>query len=138
MGCRTVNGDAMPRSLATRSGFTLVELLVVLAIIATLLSLAAPRYNGSVGKAKEAVLRENLASLRDAIDKFYGDRGQYPDTLSDLVTQRYLRRVPEDPIMESSKSWLLVAPPPPLKGAIYDVKSNAPGRAIDGSAFKDW
>lgn len=128
----------MQRPITASRGFTLVELLVVLAIIATLLSLAAPRYNGSVDKAKEAVLHENLASLRDAIDKFYGDRGQYPNALSDLVTQRYLRRVPEDPITESATSWLLVAPPPPLKGAVYDVKSSAPGRAIDGSVYKDW
>lgn len=127
----------MQRRLARR-GFTLVELLVVLAIIATLLSLAAPRYLGTVDKAKEAVLRENLASLRDAIDKHYGDTGQYPLRLEDLVTKRYLRRVPVDPITESATSWIPIPPADAQKGAIADVRSGAQGRARDGSNYKDW
>lgn len=119
-------------------GFTLVELLVVLAIIATLLSLAAPRYTGSVDKAKEAVLRENLATLRGSIDKFYGDTGKYPAALEDLITQRYLRRIPIDPVTDSPTTWIVVAPTDPQKGAIFDVKSGASGKSRDGTAYKDW
>lgn len=119
-------------------GFTLVELLVVLAIIATLLSVAAPRYTGSVDKAKEAVLKENLATLREAIDKFAGDTGKYPATLDDLVTKRYLRRIPLDPITDSSTTWVVVPPTDPQKGAIFDVKSGASGKSRDGTVFGDW
>lgn len=126
------------QSLSRHRGFTLVELLVVLAIIATLLSLAAPRYSGTVDRAKEAVLRENLASLRDALDKHYGDSGQYPLRLEDLVTKRYLRRVPVDPITESATTWILIPPADAQKGAIADVHSGAQGRARDGSNYKDW
>lgn len=127
------------RKLVRRvKGFTLIELLVVLAIIATLLSFAAPRYSGSVDKAKESVLRENLASLRTALDKCHGDTGQYPATLNDLVTKRYLRRIPVDPVTDSATTWIIVAPPDPEKGGVADVRSGAPGKARDGSFYKDW
>ncbi|MBK9522299.1 MAG: prepilin-type N-terminal cleavage/methylation domain-containing protein [Rhodocyclaceae bacterium] len=119
-------------------GFTLMELLVVLAIIATLLSLAAPRYMGSVNKAKEAVLRENLFSMREAIDKHFSDTGKYPASLNDLVTKRYMRRIPLDPIADSTTTWIVVPPADPQKGNVFDVKSGALGRSRDGDAFKDW
>ena len=121
-----------------RSGFTLVELLVVLAIIGLLLSIAAPRYSGSTDRAKEAVLRENLATLRDAIDKYYADTGNYPGTLDDLVNKRYLRRIPLDPVADSTTSWVVVAPPAGGKGAVYDVKSGATGKSRDGASFQDF
>ncbi len=119
-------------------GFTLIELLVVLSIIATLLSLAAPRYTGSVDKAKESVLKENLATLRVAIDKHYGDTGKYPATLDDLVTKRYLRRVPVDPVTDSATTWVVLPPADPQKGAVFDVKSGAPGKSRDGTAYASW
>lgn len=124
--------------MKTRRGFTLVELLVVLAIIGTLVSLVAPRYTGSVDKAKESVLRENLATLREAIDKHYADTGKYPATLSDLVSKHYIRRMPEDPITDSTTTWVLVPPSDPQKGAIFDIKSGAPGKSQDGTAYQDW
>lgn len=119
-------------------GFTLVELLVVLAIIATLMSLVAPRYTGSVDKAKEAVLREDLATLREAIDKHFGDTGKYPAALDDLVTKRYIRKVPIDPITDSATTWILLPPADAQTGAVFDVKSGAPGNSRDGSAYRDW
>lgn len=119
-------------------GFTLIELLVVLAVIATLLSLVAPNYIGSVDKAKETVLRENLATLRSTLDHYYADTGQYPETLDELVVKRYLRAIPEDPMTDSRTTWLLLPPPEKIKGAVYDVKSGAPGRGRDGLAYKDW
>jgi general secretion pathway protein G len=124
--------------LCISRGFTLVELLVVLAIIAVLLSIAAPRYSGSVDRAKEAVLRENLASLRDALDKHYGDTGQYPLKLEDLVTKRYLRRVPLDPVTDSSATWILVPPFDPDKGGIADVRSGSREKARNGTFHKEW
>jgi len=121
-----------------RSGFTLIELLVVLAIIAVLLTLAVPRYFGSLDKSKEAVLKEDLFQLRDAIGKYYGDKGKYPETLEALATEKYLRKVPVDPITESATTWVVVTPEDPQKGGVYDVKSGAQGKASDGSAFSDW
>jgi general secretion pathway protein G len=121
------------------NGFTLVELLVVMAIIAILLSLAAPRYFGSVDKSKEAVLRENLAMTRQAIDKFFGDNGKYPDALDDLVAKKYLRGLPMDPLTGSASTWTVIPPPDgPDKGSVFDIKSGSPGKGADGSAYKDW
>jgi general secretion pathway protein G len=119
-------------------GFTLIELLVALAIVATILTIAAPRYFSNVDRAKEVVLREDLYVLRDALDKHYADRGRYPDALEDLVTRKYLRRIPIDPLTQSSKSWLVVPPEDPALGAIYNVHSGAPNQSSDGTWFKDW
>jgi general secretion pathway protein G len=121
-----------------RKGFTLIELLVVMAIIGTLLAIAVPRYFRSVEKSKEAVLHQNLALTRQALDKFFGDNGKYPDSLDDLVSKKYLRSLPYDPIAESEATWLLVAPDTPEKGVIYDIKSGAPGKGLDGSEYQSW
>lgn len=119
-------------------GFTLVELLVVLAIIATLLSIVAPRYGGSVDRAKEAVLKENLSTVRDAIDKFYADTGTYPASLDILVARQYLRRIPLDPVTDSIATWILVPPAGESKDRIGDIRSGASETARDGSSYKDW
>jgi general secretion pathway protein G len=129
---------AMSMTGMHRTGFTLIELLVVMAVIALLLTLAVPRYLGSVDKSKEAVLKEDLALLRDAIDKHYGDHGRYPDTLDDLVTRKYLRRIPVDPITENAASWVAVPPEDAQKGGVYDVRSGSVERAHDGTAYRDW
>lgn len=122
----------------THAGFTLIELLVVLTILATLLTIAVPRYFNSIEKSKEATLKQNLSTMREAIDKFYGDRGVYPETLEDLVTQKYLRSVPIDPLTDSNATWQIIAPEDDTKGAVYDVKSGAPGSARDGTNFAEW
>jgi general secretion pathway protein G len=121
-----------------RKGFTLIELLVVLAIVATLLTLAVPRYFGSIDKSKEAVLKENLSQMRDAISRYHADKGRYPESLDALASDKYLRNVPLDPITESRATWLVLAPPDAQKSGVYDVKSGAPGKAIDGSEFSTW
>lgn len=120
------------------SGFTLIELLVVMAVIATLLTLAVPRYFASIEKSREAVLQANLTLLRQSLDHYYGDKGRYPDALDELVASRYLRNVPTDPITESSTTWIVVPPAQPELGGVYDVKSGAEGNARDGSAYLDW
>ncbi len=120
------------------TGFTLIELLVVMAIIATLLTIAVPRYFKSVEHSKEAVLRQDLNTMRDAIDKYYGDRGRYPDTLEDLATRKYLRSIPSDPITGSAGTWVVIPPEDPSQGGVYDVKSGAPGKGRDGTPFSEW
>lgn len=121
-----------------KSGFTLVELMVVMAIIALLLSLAVPRYFGSVDRSKETILKEDLFLMRDALQKYYADKSQYPDNLDDLVSQKYLRKIPVDPIADSDKTWQVVPPEAGIKGNVYDVHSGAPGRAADGTAYSEW
>jgi general secretion pathway protein G len=121
-----------------RPGFTLIELLVVLAILATLLTLSIPRYFSSIDKSKEAVLKENLATMRDAISRYHADRGRYPETLEALATDKYLRKVPIDPLTDSAATWIVVPPEDREKGGVYDVRSGAPGAGLDGSAFVQW
>lgn len=124
--------------MRNQAGFTLIELLVALAIIALLLSLAVPRYVGSLARAEEAVLKENLASMRDALDKHFADTGKYPSSLEDLVSKKYLRSVPTDPIAQSQTSWIIVQPADPGLGAVYNVKSGAQGAGRDGMPYEQW
>ena len=109
------------------AGFTLVELMVVLTVIGLLLSVVVPDYVGRMKRAEEAVLKENLVVMRDALDKHYADAGKYPGSLDDLVAKRYLRAIPADPFTQSPSTWIAVPPSDPKKGAIYDVRSAARG-----------
>jgi general secretion pathway protein G len=124
--------------MVRRRGFTLVELLVVLAVVATLLTLALPRYFGSIDKSKEAVLKENLNQMREAISRYYADKGKYPESLETLAADKYLRKVPLDPVTESAATWVPVPPADPQKGGVYDVRSGAPGKGVDGSEYAQW
>jgi general secretion pathway protein G len=127
-------------ALVRQAGFTLIELLVVFAIIALLLSLALPRYQTSVQRSKEAMLKQNLATTREAIDRFYADRGRYPDGLEDLVREGYIRALPQDPLTESTATWTIV-PPRDLAaagGRVFDLRSGATGTGRDGTRFEDW
>ena len=121
-----------------RTGFTLIELLVVMAIIAMLLSITMPRYFHSVDKSKEAALHSDLNGMRDAIDKYYGDNGKYPESLDDLVIKKYLRSIPPDPLTGSNQTWVVVAPEGSVQGKVYNVRSAAPGNAKDGTAYVQW
>ncbi|MFM9434741.1 general secretion pathway protein G [Janthinobacterium sp. CG_23.3] len=120
------------------AGFTILELLVVLSIIGTLLSLAAPRYFRSMEKTKEAVLRENLNTLRSTLDRYYADLGVYPASLEELVGKRYLRKIPEDPLTGSAATWVVVAAEDKAQGVVSDIRSGAPGKGHDGVDYRQW
>lgn len=131
------NGESLR---GARSGFTLIELIVVMAIVALLVSIAAPRYLHSIDRAREASLRSSLQVMRQAIDQFSADRGRYPDSLQELVDLRYLRQLPEDPMTGQRSTWVLLQPAADsvIPGAVWDVRSGAAGRAADGGLYADW
>ncbi len=120
------------------SGFTLIELLVVMAIIGTLLSIAVPRYFRSVEHARETVLKQDLTIIREAIDKYYADRNEYPDKLPDLVDKRYVRSVPLDPFTKLADTWTVIASDDPDHAGIRDIHSGADHVASDGTAVATW
>ncbi len=117
-------------------GFTLIELIVVMAIVALLVTIALPRYFGQLDRSKEAVLRADLATMRDALDKHFADHGRYPERLEDLATRRYLRAIPVDPITESATTW--VSQIDATRGGVVDVRSGAPGDGANGVRYAEW
>jgi general secretion pathway protein G len=124
-------------------GWTLIELLVVLSLIMILASVAMNQYNTSIRTSQEAVLKTNLFRMRDAIDQYFADKGQYPASLQTLVSEGYLRSVPMDPITRSTDTWSTTpAEPDPSRPStdtgIYDVKSGSDGTALDGTRYADW
>jgi general secretion pathway protein G len=121
-----------------RTGFTVIELLVVLAVIGLLAGIAVPRYVQHVEHAREVALRQSLHRLREAIDHFHADQARYPESLDDLVTRRYLRALPVDPVTERVDGWVLLPPQPPATGKVFDVRSGAPGVARDGTTYASW
>ncbi len=121
-----------------RTGFTLIEMLVVMAIMATLLAIAAPRYFDSMERAKEAALRSDLRIMREALDKFHADTGTWPRQLENLVAARYIRELPVDPVTGAATTWQTIGNPDGVTPGVYDVHSGAPGNAHDGSAYITW
>ncbi|HTM27424.1 MAG TPA: prepilin-type N-terminal cleavage/methylation domain-containing protein [Vicinamibacterales bacterium] len=133
----------MPKALTGNSGFTLVELLIVISLISILAAMGIVGYRNSVISARESVLHTDLFRMRDAIDQYYADKGKYPGTLDALVSEGYMRRLPEDPITKSSDTWVTVpAEPDPnnpsAEPGVYDVKSGAQGTALDGTSYSDF
>lgn len=118
--------------------FTLIELLVVMTIIGVLLTIAVPRYFRTVARSKETVLRRDLSVVRESIDRYYGDLGQYPPALAALVENHYIRSVPVDPFTKSAESWLLVASEDPDHPGVRDIHSGSPENGADGSPFVSW
>ena len=121
-----------------KRGFTLIELLIVMAIIGTLLAIAVPRYFHTVERARETVLRDDLSILREAIDKYYADLNQYPDTLVALVDKRYVRALPVDPFTKLADSWTLTLSEDPDHPGIRDLHSGSDQAAGDGTPLNSW
>lgn len=119
-------------------GFTLIEMLVVMTIIATLVAIVAPRYFRHLDQAKETALHQTLNVVRDAIDKFQADKGRCPATLDELVEQRYLRQLPLDPITERRDDWELLPPPDDPAGGVWDIHSSAPGADGAGVPYNEY
>ena len=136
--------NCLLRRYRTRDrGFTLIELLVVISLIVLLASISMLMYRNSVQRGREAVLKEDLFRMRDAIDQHYADKGKYPASLEDLVTAGYLRKVPVDPMTQSADTWQTVQAEPDsanltVEPGIYNVRSGAEGEALDGSKFTEW
>lgn len=135
----------MIRLTASRPGFTLIEILIVLSIIGILLGLAVPQYQMSVKRAREAVLKENLFIMRKMIDQYYQDKHRYPPSLQSLVEENYLKTIPIDPITGSSETWVEVRQMPPVDEyipgenlGIVDVKSGSEAKALDGTFYNTW
>ena len=120
------------------TGFTLIELLVVLSVIALLLTLAMPRFFKSIDNSRDKALQQDLSTLREAIDKYYGDHSKYPDSLQDLVDEHYIRSIPVDPVTESNTTWILIAPTHEVKGRLFDVKSGATGVSYEGKNYDQY
>lgn len=137
----------MKRSLLTRlranRGFTLIELMVVMAIISILLAIALPVYQKSIIRSKESVLRNNLFTLRTMIDEYTIDKQKAPESLQELVTEGYLRQVPQDPVTNSDQTWRVIMEETPVGGStsapgVFDVKSGSDKTALDGTPYSDW
>jgi general secretion pathway protein G len=125
--------------LSSASGFTLLELMVVVSIVGILATLAVPSYRMSVLKAREAVLHEDLFVMRDMMDKYYADHGQYPANLPELVEKDYLRKLPVDPFTETSDSWVeMYATGAEGDSGVYDVHSGSDRVALNGTSYNEW
>jgi type II secretion system protein G len=126
--------------IARLRGFTLIELLIVLAIVGTLLTIAVPSYFASLDNAKDTALRQSLSVMRTAIDHFKGDTGRYPESLQELVSAKYLRSIPADPITGATDQWQteMGAGEAGQAGGVRDVRSNAPGNGKDGTPYASW
>ena len=134
---------AQPARAEDTSGFTLLELMIVMGLIVTLAGVGLALYGNSTTRAREAVLKEDLFRMRDAIDQYYADKNAYPPSLDALVTDKYLRAVPTDPFTNATDTWqLTMSEPDPANPSadtgVFDVKSGSDRMAIDGTAYADW
>jgi general secretion pathway protein G len=144
----SVNGKqgtlcVLPERVRGRVGFTLIELMVVISIIIILAAMGMATYHSSVVRSREAVLKEDLFRMRDAIDQYYADKGQYPSGLASLVSDGYLRKLPVDPFTTNAESWQTVPSEPDpnnptAEPGVYDVKSGSDASALDGTKYADW
>lgn len=139
----TPTGSARVHRTLRRPGFTLIEVMVVMSLIVVLASISLTLYGNSVVRAKESVLKEDLFRMRDAIDQYYADKGSYPSSLEDLVSEKYLRSLPVDPFTNSADTWRTILSEPDPSNAtaqagVFDVRSGSERQALDGTNYADW
>lgn len=125
------------------SGFTLIELMIVMAIIAVMMSVAVPIYTRSISRAKESVLKNNLFTLRTVIDEYTYDKQKAPQSLQDLVSEGYLRQIPQDPITSSADTWKTIMEDSQnsvsqTEPGIFDVRSGSDKMSLEGTPYGDW
>ncbi len=140
---RTALARRAPAGQSDQAGFTLIEMLIVITLIMILAGIAMIQYTNSVQSAKETVLKTDLFRMRDAVDQYYADKGRYPASLDALVSERYMREVPIDPITGRRDTWIFTQSDPDPSNpsgsiGIYDVKSGAEGNALNGTRYNTW
>jgi general secretion pathway protein G len=132
-----------PSAWLRASGFTMIELLIVMTLVVILASIGMVQYRNSITRAKEAALKENLYRMRDAMDQFYADKNKWPADLAELVSEGYIREVPKDPITDSKDTWQTEAAEPDPNnpgsaGGVSNVKSGSDATSLDGTRYADW
>jgi len=140
MAANTATGTRPQRPA---NGFTIIELLIVMTLIIILASIGMTQYRNSVTRAQEAVLKENLFRMRDAMDQFYADKNKWPADLAELVSEGYIREIPEDSITKSKDTWQTVTAEPDANnpasaGGISSVHSGSDRTAMDGTRYSEW
>ena len=143
MGRITRIGNRLRERRGAESGFTMIELMIVMAIVVILISISVPLYQKALLRAKESVLRNNLFTIRTVIDEYTYDKAKAPQTLQDLVTEGYLREVPIDPIVGNNTSWRLIMEDAmssvnQTEPGLFDVKSGSDARSLEGTPYSDW
>jgi general secretion pathway protein G len=143
MAPSTRSGEAAAGARRPERGFTLIELLIVVAIIGIMAGIAVPQFQKTPQKAKEATLKEDLYVLRNVLDQYFADKGKYPESLETLVEERYIRRIPVDPMTGSDQTWVVEFAEasdedPEGGGGVIDVHSGSTGVALDGSSYSEW
>lgn len=138
-----IPGKTMKRALRSADGFTLIEMLIVVSVMTILAGISLAQYKHGTTLAQEAVLKEDLFRIREGIDQYYSDKGQYPTDLTSLVSEGYLRQIPKDPFTRSADTWQTVPAEidtanPSAQPGIYDVKSGSDATASDGTKYADW